>query len=159
MVSDGVSEDVSITDFIPPFPAAVHDLKCGDCGEPMVCRANQKTGSPFYGCSTFPGCRGTLGALPDGRPIGVPGDKATRKARIEAHRYFDMIWRAEEGKEPRMTRNQAYAWMRRKMKLSESEAHFGKFSQSQCEECVRLIKLDFPGVRTMWDRLSETDDF
>jgi len=157
LVNDGISEDVSITDFILPFPAAVHDLKCGDCGEPMVCRANQKTGSPFYGCSTFPGCRGTLGALPDGRPVGVPGDKATRKARIEAHRYFDMLWRAEEGQQPRMTRSKAYAWMRRKMKLSESEAHFGKFSQSQCEECVQLIKANFPGVRTMWDRLGDDD--
>ena len=31
---------------------------CPKCGEPMVERGNRKTGKKFWGCSTFPGCRG-----------------------------------------------------------------------------------------------------
>lgn len=151
-----VIEDICLDDYCPEFPAALDNVKCGECGAVMEVRRGIE-GKPFYGCSTFPGCRGTHGAHPDGRPLGIPADKATRKARVEAHRFFDLLWKASEGQKPRMTRNQAYAWMRRKMKLSESEAHFSKFTLALCNECVRLIKESYPGVRTLWDRLADDD--
>jgi len=31
---------------------------CPKCGKPMVERSNRKTGQKFWGCSTFPACRG-----------------------------------------------------------------------------------------------------
>lgn len=124
----------------------------------MECRKGPFEGRPFYGCSRFPECRGTHGAHPDGRPLGIPANKATRKARIEAHRFFDLLWKPAEGQKARMTRSQAYSWMRKKMKLTETEAHFSKFTQEQCETCVRVIKAAYPGVRTLWDRLAD-DDF
>ncbi len=34
-------------------------LPCPDCGAPMVSRLNKKTQQRFWGCSTFPQCRGT----------------------------------------------------------------------------------------------------
>lgn len=147
---------MTVDDFIPQFPAAKYDLKCGDCGSLMACRPN-KEGKPFYGCSRYPECRGTHGALPDGRPVGIPADKATRKARIEAHKFFDMLWKAEDGKAPRMTRNKAYSCLRKKMKMSETEAHFGKFDLKTCQKVVAVVKKEFPGVRTLWDRLGESD--
>jgi len=156
VVEDISLDDVSIYDFIP-FPAARDDVKCGECGRAMVVRAN-KDGRPFYGCFYFPECRGTHGAHPDGRPLGIPADKATRKARIEAHRYFDMLWQPQDGQKARMTRPKAYAWMRKMMSLTETEAHFGKFNLAQCERLIRVVKHNFPGVRSLWDRLGD-DDF
>ena len=147
--------DIGLNDYILPFPAALDNLPCGECKTAMVIRVS-KAGRPFYGCPRYPECGGTHGAHLDGRPYGVPADKATRKARIEAHKYFDFLWKPPvEGKEPRMTRPQAYAWMRKKLKLSEKEAHFAKFTLSQCEECVKAIKQAYPGVRSIWDRLTE----
>jgi ssDNA-binding Zn-finger/Zn-ribbon topoisomerase 1 len=107
-----------------------------------------KSYGPFYGCTRFPECRGVHGAYPDGRPRGVPGDKATRRARIRAHKVFDLLW-----KDKRMTRPKAYAWMRKAMKLKEDEAHIGMFTVQQCEQLIDLVHRKFPGSRTIWDRL------
>lgn len=41
---------------VAPTPAAPPD--CPKCGKTMVERSNRKTGQKFWGCSTFPACRG-----------------------------------------------------------------------------------------------------
>lgn len=131
-------------------PCARKDLKCGECGASMILRKSKKFETPFYGCSRFPECKGAHGAHPDGRPIGVPGDRKTNLARIRAHDFFDRIW-----KEKRMSRSRAYAWMRQAMGLTEAEAHIGKFTAAQCEALVALIKERFPGVLSAWERLRQ----
>lgn len=35
------------------------NLKCPDCGGPMVRRTAKADGRKFWGCQTFPACRGT----------------------------------------------------------------------------------------------------
>lgn len=35
------------------------NLKCPDCGGPMVSRLNRKENSRFWGCKDFPKCKGT----------------------------------------------------------------------------------------------------
>lgn len=35
------------------------DLECPYCQGPMVLRMNGKTGEAFYGCRSFPKCKGT----------------------------------------------------------------------------------------------------
>lgn len=150
-------ETIGFEDYYPPFPAARHDLPCGDCGALMVLRGTKQ---PFYGCSRWPACSGTHSAYPDGRPQGIPANKATREARKEAHSFFDLLWKpGEHGEKPKMTRAKAYAWLRRQMKLSESEAHFSRFDIGQCDEATRLVKLHFPEVKTIWDKLAEDDVF
>ncbi len=37
----------------------IENLKCPECGGPMVSRANNKTGQRFWGCRAFPDCTGT----------------------------------------------------------------------------------------------------
>jgi len=131
-------------------PCARKDLKCGECGAFMILRKSKKYSTPFYGCSRFPECKGAHGAHPDGRPKGIPGDRKTNLARIRAHSFFDRIW-----KEKRMSRGQAYAWMRQAMGLSEAEAHIGHFTIAQCERLITIIKERFPGVKSAWERLRE----
>lgn|SRR5574338_38327 len=148
-----VVEDVSMDEPLITrsiYPCERKDLKCGECGAPMQIRTAKKFPGPFYGCTRFPECRGTHGAHRDGRPFGIPANKATKLARMRAHRIFDIIW-----KERTMSRAEAYAWMRRKMKLTDAEAHIGMFNLEQCEALIAHVREKFPFVRTGWDRLLE----
>lgn len=119
-----------------PEPPAVQ-VTC-TCGAPMVLRRSGY--GLFWGCSTFPVCRVTHGAHPDGRPLGRPGTPEEKKARIEAHSVFDLLWQKNEfSKKPVMKRREAYAWMQRAMGLSKDEAHIGNFDVEQCQKLIKLV--------------------
>ena len=107
-------------------------IYCGECKAPMVLRESRF--GPFYGCSRYPDCKGSHGAHKDtGKPLGVPADRETKEARIKAHASFDTLWKSRK-----MTRTQAYQWMRDAMSLEKDGAHIGLFTK---EQCVRLIAL------------------
>lgn len=114
---------------------------CPDCGAPMVLRETKKfkwkNGKDrlFYGCIRYPFCKATHGAHPDGRPLGIPGNAETKAARIRAHDAFD-------GMAQRLDWNKggAYAWLRKKMKLSRKECHIGRFNIEQCEKVIKLCQ-------------------
>jgi restriction system protein len=40
----------------------VNTPDCPQCGTGMIMRTNKKTGEPFWGCSSYPRCRGTMPA-------------------------------------------------------------------------------------------------
>lgn len=122
--------------------AAAFELRCGECGAPM--RLRDMTGQPslpkfearsrarkFYGCSRFPVCRGTHGAHPDGRPLGIPTDRETAQWRILAHAAFDRLW--QHG---RWSRKMAYRRMRTDLGYTEATGHIGRFT---LPECARVI--------------------
>ena len=135
------------------FPNERLDLVCPECGAMLKLR-NGKHGL-FYGCEKYPKCKASHGAYPDGRPKGTPGDKETRKARIYAHRIFDRLWKPKGEEKPRMTRSQAYTWLKKGLKLTDDEGHIGKFTIAQCEALVALVKKKYPGVKTAWDKLAD----
>lgn len=113
------------------------DLTCPDCGARMVLRTAQRgalAGKPFYGCSTWPTCNATHGAHPDGKPLGIPGDRATKDARIRAHAAFDRIWLSGL-----MSRRGAYSWMRHRLGLSDVDGHIGRFDVAACERLIALV--------------------
>jgi ssDNA-binding Zn-finger/Zn-ribbon topoisomerase 1 len=127
---------------LPKYPNERYDLICAECGAKMVLRESKF--GPFYGCTSYPECKGSHGAHSDGKPKGKPGNAATKKARIEAHRLFDRIWKEN------LVRNRgaAYTWMQKALGLSKAEAHIGEFSIDQCEKLMRAVYQDFPKVRT-----------
>ncbi len=107
---------------------------CPECGAAMVLKQTTrfrypKTGKPrlFLACSTWPTCPGTHGCHPDGSPCGIPADKATKQARMQAHAWFDALWQSG-----RMTRRAAYRVMQRLMDMTEEEAHIARFTRDQC---------------------------
>jgi ssDNA-binding Zn-finger/Zn-ribbon topoisomerase 1 len=112
---------------------------CPECGAEMVLRKTSKytypDGSPrpFYGCSRFPVCRGTHGAHPDGRPLGIPGNEEVKKARNLAHAAFDPLW-----KDGHMGRKEAYAWLSEEMGIEF--AHIGAMDEEQCKKVIELCK-------------------
>lgn len=125
---------------------------CPDCGAPMILRRSRY--GLFYGCARFKvGCRGAHGAHPDGRPMGVPGDAVTRRARHEVHGLFDMLWKAPGA---RMNRTEAYAWMRAALNMTAEEAHISAFSREQCRALRRAVE-SYLGMGTDELRVSLAD--
>ena len=139
------------------FPGERFDLMCPQCGATMRLRRT-KFGSLFYGCQSYPECDAGHGAHKDGSPQGVPGDKATRRARTCAHKVFDRLWDAKDGQKPIMSRHAAYAWLRKEMKLSEEKAHISHFNEAQCEQLQALVKKKYPGVKNAWDMIAGDDE-
>lgn len=117
------------------------EVTCPECGAPMVLRETEKFRYPngdarrFWGCSRFPACDGIHGAHPDGTPLGIPADKATKQARITAHAAFDSLWKGGA-----MSRKAAYRWMQQALAMTEDEAHIGRFTIEQCTRLENAVK-------------------
>ena len=59
---------------------------CPKCGLAMVRRARGRDGAPFWGCSTFPRCRGTREMAGDGRSAAQIGRALGASARTDPGR-------------------------------------------------------------------------
>jgi ssDNA-binding Zn-finger/Zn-ribbon topoisomerase 1 len=114
-------------------PGERRDLACGDCGARMQLKPSKH--GLFYGCTTFPMCRGTHGAHPDGAPLGQPADKTTKAARVRVHAAFDRLWQGGH-----MPRAVAYGWLQGRLGLVSGEAHIGRFDLVTCERVVALVE-------------------
>jgi ssDNA-binding Zn-finger/Zn-ribbon topoisomerase 1 len=114
---------------------AARALTCPECGAAMVLKPSRF--KPFFGCSRWPetGCPGSHGAHPDGSPMGVPANGATKRARVRAHEAFDRMWKSGH-----MTRKEAYRWMQLALGMTRDEAHIGKYSEAECEQLIALVE-------------------
>jgi ssDNA-binding Zn-finger/Zn-ribbon topoisomerase 1 len=94
----------------------------------MVLRKTDKfrfkdgTPRPFWGCSRFPDCKETHGAHPDGRPLGIPGDKETRGLRHQCHAEIDAM--------DYPPKNEIYGQLSEL--LGVAEVHFGACTKEDC---------------------------
>ncbi len=117
-------------------------LRCAECGHALA------LGEDKYGVRYLPAspcarsrCAGSVGAHPDGRPLGRPADRRTKDARIVAHEEFDRLWKGGL-----MGRSQAYAWMVRALGISAREAHIGEFGAEECRRLGEALRRDFPDL-------------
>lgn len=117
-----------------------HKLACPDCGAPMVLKPSRY--KPFYGCSRWrdTGCPGSVGAHPDGSPMGIPASSETKGWRITAHSWFDLLWSESGSTRAPMKRRDAYAWMQKAMNLSADDAHIARFTAEQCQQLIALVE-------------------
>lgn len=153
---DGTKYNLSIEQIVkilaskPKLPTVL----CGECGSAMVLR-NSRHGK-FYGCTTFPKCRGTHGCHPDGLPLGVPANQETKLARIAAHDVFDAFW-----KRKKMPRNHAYKWLAEQLRISTKECHIGRFTKEQCELVMKVCQDAslLPGTAEKSDNVAEIPVF
>lgn len=109
--------------------------KCAECGSPMELR-NSRFGK-FWGCTKFPMCKGAHGAHEDGRPLGIPADRATKQLRIKAHEAFDRLWKGRQ-----MTRSKAYRWLQEQLGLSSAACHIGQFDADKCKQVIKVCQAD-----------------
>lgn len=114
-----------------------HEVHCGECSAHMILKKSKFKNPYFYSCSNWPSCTGSHGAHPDGRPLGIPADKETKAARIEAHEAFDELWKNYD-----MKRKYAYSWLAKI--LGCAEVHIGESDYETCKliERVCLEKIE-----------------
>lgn len=67
--------------------------------------------------------------------MGKLAKRELRQARIDAHRWFDAIWKQTE-----LTRGQAYAWLAKQLGLSKQRCHIGNFDEEQCRRVVTACR-------------------
>ena len=138
-------------------------ITCDYCGDPAVL----KSATELYGlatvnrlglhgrmfwvcdpCGAWVGChRNSSRHIPLGRLANAD----LRLAKMEAHRYFDPLWKAV-AKRDRVrnceARDRAYAWLSVELGLPERETHIGLFDQPTCWEVVRICKRYYGGAET-----------
>ncbi len=86
-------------------------------------------------------CRGRHGAHPNGKPLGVPADSKTRRARIEAHEVFDRLWKCGV-----MSRTEAYRWLREALQLRANTGHISSLDAEQCKLLESKMRDEFPDL-------------
>lgn len=113
------------------------EVTCPYCQKPAKCvtgdvvyaRRPDLKDKFFYECipcDAYVGCHQN-----SKRPLGRLANATLRKAKKMAHEVFDKLWRNGG-----MTRDQAYAWLAKKMELSPDDCHIGKFDEWQCAEAI-----------------------
>jgi hypothetical protein len=81
-------------------------------------------------CGAYVGCHHRTK-----KPLGRLADLELRRAKMRAHEAFDPLWRSG-----RMSRNEAYGWLARKLGIPTSECHIGMFDTVACNTVVRLCR-------------------
>ena len=76
------------------------------------------------------------------KALGRLADRELREWKIEAHSWFDIIWKKKmQGKvSMREARSTAYKWLAREMGLNPAHCHIGMFDVNQCKEVVNCCK-------------------
>jgi len=105
----------------------------------------QNYGKIYYcdKCGAYVGCHNNS-EISKGRVA----NKELRKLKIEAHLYFDKIWKTKQ-----MKRHDAYKWLSDKLNIPKEYTHIGMFSIKTCKDVVyyskqllndlRRLELDF----------------
>ena len=87
-------------------------------------------------CDAYVGCHKSGSGISDGTaPLGRLANKQLRQAKMQAHFYFDRLWR-----DKKMSRSKAYAWLASAMKIPPAEAHIGMMDVTQCQQVADLAK-------------------
>lgn len=115
--------------------------KCRYCGNEVILTSNAEIYGKEYGngkCYLCRNCKSFVGIHTGTTiPLGTLANADLRKARNEAHKLFDKLW-----KNPTriMTRYEAYKWLANKMGLKIEETHIAWFEIEQCKKVIELIK-------------------
>ena len=69
--------------------------------------------------------------------LGRLANRQLRELKKQAHLYFDALWQPPTAK---MTRKEAYRWLRDKLGTAKNETHIGMFTEQQCRDTVEFSK-------------------
>jgi len=91
-------------------------------------------------------CQAWVGVHKDNReykPLGRLANKELRSAKMEAHTYFDPLWKRKMVKDnvsKQKARSAGYKWLARQMGIPTSKCHIGMFDLQQCQLVVEICK-------------------
>jgi len=73
--------------------------------------------------------------------MGTPADAETRRARMDAHRAFDRIWKSvPAGKGRSRARREAYRWLAGQLGIETDACHIGMFDLGTCKQVVEICE-------------------
>lgn len=121
------------------------EIRCTECHKPAKMVNGQDIyphradlhDKNFYKCT----CGAYVGTHPGTcEPLGTPAGPRTRKARSEAHAYFDALYkevgrRKPEGGSPR---KRGYRWLSEKMNIRPEDCHIGMMNINECKRVVEI---------------------
>ncbi|WP_009631585.1 zinc-finger-containing protein [Synechocystis sp. PCC 7509] len=91
----------------------------------------------IYLCDAYPNCDARVGCHPRSiKPLGTLADKQLRKWRSLAHRKFDPLWQLGVFS----SRQTAYKWLSKAMKLPLDKTHVAMFDIRQCQRAISLVE-------------------
>lgn len=123
---------------------------CPDCGTGTLRVKDGKWG-PFYGCSNFPTCHATHDAHPNGEPVGIPADAATRELRKRFHTLFDAVVAADGDDD----KDAVYRWLAEELRIPVEQAHAGVMDAATATRAIRRLERE---LQEMQDEQRRTDD-
>lgn len=89
-------------------------------------------------CKNYPSCDAYVGCHKSGEPLGRLANKKLRKAKIEAHKHFDKLWR-----EDHISRSDAYKLLSNHLGVPPEYTHIGMFSIKTLEKVSNWSKLSY----------------
>ncbi len=91
----------------------------------------------IYLCNSYPKCDARVKCHPRTIiPMGTLADKELRRWRSLVHRKFDPLW--QSGVFP--SRQTAYKWLSKAMKLPLEKTHVAMFNIRQCQRAIALVE-------------------
>lgn len=94
---------------------------------------------PVLICTRFPACDSYVGCHRNGRPLGTLANAELRRFRNAAHAAFDPIW-----KTGRMRRQEAYAWLAKRLGIDKYECHIAMFDLDMCGKVIEICREEKP---------------
>jgi hypothetical protein len=87
----------------------------------------------FYLCAP---CDARVGCHPGTtRPLGRLANAELRAAKMQAHTYFDPLWKSGA-----MKRYDDYGWLAGQLGLQRSRCHIGMFDVETCKRVVKICR-------------------
>ena len=92
----------------------------------------------IYLCNAYPNCDARVGCHPGTIiALGTLANKELRRWRTLAHRKFDPLWQLGVFS----SRQTAYKWLSKAMKLPLSRTHVAMFNIRQCQRAITCIEV------------------
>jgi hypothetical protein len=86
-------------------------------------------------CSRYPTCDAYVGCHRSScQPKGTMANSELRALRVQAHKYFDMLW-----KEKGMSRHAAYDWLTVALKVNK-QVHIGESDIARCRQIIEVVR-------------------
>lgn len=108
--------------------------KKGDRGYPY-----ERNYGPMWVCEP---CKAWVGCHPGTEnPLGGLANKELRELKMEAHRFFDPLWKKKiekEGCSKGFARRAAYKWLAKQMGMNIKLCHIGYMNNEECKRVVEI---------------------
>ena len=119
---------------------------CPYCGAPIAyvnksIIYGKKTEEMAYMCSNFPECDAYVGVHKGTNiPLGRLSNGELRAFKMQAHQYFDLLWKCKEKRGYPAARSTGYKWLSKQLNISPQHTHIGWLRDDDCKNVIETCK-------------------